>query len=47
MGDKDLTYRMEEGTEVRSKEFADKMYADLILQMSREAKVADHSIFVK
>jgi hypothetical protein len=47
MGDKDLTYRMEEGTEVRSKEFADKMYSDLIIQMAREARIADETILVK
>jgi hypothetical protein len=38
---------MEEGTEVRSKEFADKMYSDLISQMANEAKIADESILVR
>jgi hypothetical protein len=44
MGDTNRTYRMEEGMEIRSKDFCDKLYADLNHQMAIEAKDADSSI---
>lgn len=44
MGDKGQTYRMEEGMEIRSKEFADTFYSDLQKQMGREAQLVDEAM---